>query len=599
MAAPSAASGTGGLLSPGHSPEVLPTQTVRIHVPIIAHTYQPPVPITVTFQYGLNGYTGVHDATISNYGDSGVNYGIDPGLWLRWQRSSLTSVRSALLRFDVSSIPSQATVLQARLYLYATVNTNPAELDALIFRVLRPWQEMETTWLQAQAGTPWAAPGANGAGADRAVQPTDRITLTTRFTWVSADVTSLTQYWVSNPGQNYGLLLQPTGTGDSANVQYTIASSQYPDPTLRPILEVTYIVLPGGGATATPTVPSATSTPTVTSTPSEPTATATPSATATPPPSWWHIGYQYRRRLTVQAAPEAPVQAGYSVSLTLNTDDLVTAGKLRLDRRDWRIVAWNGLGWAEIDRDVRAPAETWFRLVAPIPAGQSSQDYYVYYGNPSETVEPRASRDGVYAFYDDFDAYDIAKWPVPQPPFVDVANGVITVTAQNPTGPGDSWITSQPRFSLGHQVEIRARHPDYVYQQNRDADHGFSDDGHTNEAKLRSWNAQRFQRVNRVGDVSNSTIVQYGTKPADTDWHIFRITRLDAEHILFEIDAEGVETSTTNIPLMDLPVHIRAYHLEPGDQARNVVDWIRVRMIVTPEPVVVTGPEEHATFTTP
>jgi hypothetical protein len=265
-------------------------------------------------------------------------------------------------------------------------------------------------------------------------------------------------------------------------------------------------------------------------------------------------------------------------------------------------VAWNGWTWAELDRHVVGPAETWFALTRPISGGASDSLYYVYYNNPSETALPPEDKDDIYTLYDDFDSYDAAKWPWPPPTGVAVAGGVITVTAFNPSGePADSCpsaddcMLSRQTFGLGYQVEERARHPDYVYAKRHDADQGFSDDGHTNEAKLRSYDTAQFQRVNRSGGTS---VVAQCCKPADTAWHIFRVARLN-DRILFQIDDAPVETSTTHLPLIPLSAHIRAYSAEPLEPSRNVVDWIKVRPIVAVEPVVTSGREERAIFGVP
>jgi hypothetical protein len=388
-------------------------------------------------------------------------------------------------------------------------------------------------------------------------------------------------------------------------VRYELAAALHPDPGLHPILTVTYIVLPPPVPTVVPPTATSTATPTPTSNIPTPTVTASPTATATWTPSdaWWSTSYTYRRRLTVQTAPAYGVAAGYAVSLTLNTGQLVSEGKVRADLRDWRIVAWNGYTWMEIDRHVVGAAETWFSLTRPIAAASQDDLYYVYYGNPTETSAALADKTHIYTLYDDFDTYDTSTWPSPAPSGIQVGGGVITVTAFNADGgPADSCpgaydcMLSRQTFGVGYQVEHRARHPDYVYLKQHDADQGFSDDGHTHEVKMRSYNTGLFQRVNRDG---TTNVVAQCCKPADTSWHTFRVTRLDNSVILFQIDDSAVETSTTHLPLMPLSVHIRAYSNEPFEAARNVVDWIKVRPVVAVEPVVTVGREEQAEFRAP
>jgi hypothetical protein len=576
----------------------------RIFLPIIVKDNAPAQPVTATFQQGNGGYTGATDTYISSYGDPYAPHGFEPILAVRWQRTLVADAEATLLRFDLSAIPPTATVQSATLTMYVTgrSNFNPMTLSA--FGVLRPWAVTQANWYSATLTTAWAALGCNGINSDRLGLAADSVDIADTGLFITFNLTGLAQDWVRQPGSNAGVTLKPVGTSSSPSVRYEMAGALHPDPGLHPRLTITYIVLPSPPPTVVPGT--ATATPTPTQTASAPTATATPATptpTWTPQPSWWHTGYTYRRRLTVLTSPGNGVATGYSVSLTLNTDQLIAENKLRADRRDWRVVAWNGWTWLEIARDVVGPAETWFSLRSAVSADDADDLYYVYYGNPNEESEPLTDKAGVYAFYDDFDAYDSSRWPWPMPSGIEISGGVITVTAYNPDGgPADSCpgaydcMLSHQTFGVGYQVEQRARHPDYMYNKKHDADQGFSDDGHTNEAKLRSYNTGLFQRVNRDGATS---VVSQCCQPADTDWHVFRVARLDTQAILFQIDGGLVETSTTHLPLMPLSVHIRAYSEEPFEPSRNVVDWIKVRALVASEPAVLWGREESAEFRAP
>ncbi|NUQ39607.1 MAG: DNRLRE domain-containing protein, partial [Caldilineales bacterium] len=112
------------------------------------------------------------------------NYGLDQELALR-----PGPVRASLFRFDLSAIPAGALVSKAYLALYTTVQ--PGTFTGRIYRMLRPWSEMQANWNQAAAGQPWAAPGGQAA-VDRAAAPSAEITLAgvNQASWfdVTADV---------------------------------------------------------------------------------------------------------------------------------------------------------------------------------------------------------------------------------------------------------------------------------------------------------------------------------------------------------------------------------------------------------------------------
>ncbi len=229
-------------------------------------------PITVTLQQGREGYEGTRDTYLDKWHET-INYSTENQLKLR-----SIDVMAPLLRFHlVDRVPSNAQVQRATLSLYVTfAGANP--VDAQTFRVLRPWEVSQATWVQAADGVGWADKGCNGIGADREGIPSDTQTITGSHTWCDLDVTAMVQAWVSDPPSNYGVIVKSFGP---SVVGYDLASSRYSDPLARPKLVVVYLPYSTPTPTATPTPTfTATSTPTPTSTP-----TATPTLTPTSAPT--------------------------------------------------------------------------------------------------------------------------------------------------------------------------------------------------------------------------------------------------------------------------------------------------------------------------
>ena len=113
--------------------------------------------------------------------------------------------------------------------------------------------------------------------------------------------------------------------------------------------------------------------------------------------------YGYRKKITVTTGAAA-ASMGTSVKIGLDTAPLETASKLRTDRRDWRVVAYDRVAkvFTELDRDVLSPTETWFALQSDIDASSDSEtsgnhSYYVYYGQSNEEGLPPELLSGVYA----------------------------------------------------------------------------------------------------------------------------------------------------------------------------------------------------------
>lgn len=234
---------------------------------------------TIVLQEGSNGYAGVEDTFINGWSVD-TNYGTNTRLLVRsgeWM--------SALLRFDLSGLPAGVSVQEAKLGLYVSgrSNTNPITME--VYRLRRPWREMEATWNLARAGDAWGVPGAKAAGTDLDSAPLSRLQMNGISTWAEWDITAAVRDWLAAPASNFGVIVK---SFDLAGVQYNILSSESGNVTLRPRLTIRYVAGAPVPPTSTPTPVPATPTPTPTMTPT-PTATATaaptPTATPTQPPS--------------------------------------------------------------------------------------------------------------------------------------------------------------------------------------------------------------------------------------------------------------------------------------------------------------------------
>lgn len=233
----------------------------------------PPGQSEIVLQYGKDGYTQMWDTYISAWQET-ENYGQN---WTMKVRTG--DVRQALLKFDLSPLPVGASVTSAHLNLYVTDGTVHV-LDIGAYKVLRPWNENEATWILARANDPWAAPGCSAVGTDRAA--TGVYTQTVHGAigyWYSWDITSLVRDWLAEPGANHGMILRgASGT----STEYTVAAAQHLTQDWRPKLVIRYTL-----STPTPTA-TATRTATATHTPT-PEHTPTPTATPTATPPWGGI----------------------------------------------------------------------------------------------------------------------------------------------------------------------------------------------------------------------------------------------------------------------------------------------------------------------
>lgn len=240
------------------------------------------VPTTLIFQDNVFPdifYQGAADTYISLY-EPNTAYGTSVTMHIH---PNVSGRERGLVKFDISRIPANATVIEASLYLYAWYWTQPFPLSISAYKVKKHWNEADATWNRATSTEFWNSPGCSNPEYD--YDPASVVTTEVKnsrefFKW---NLAAMTQQWFSVPASNEGVLLVANGL----SVQYQFRTSEYASYTIRPYLVVTYVAdVPTPTLTRTSTrtaTATPTRTPTVTPTSQySPTPTSTPTRTATP-----------------------------------------------------------------------------------------------------------------------------------------------------------------------------------------------------------------------------------------------------------------------------------------------------------------------------
>ena len=202
---------------------------------------------TVTFQYGVSGYTGAVDTFLRGTTAGNTNFSTNTGL--EWDdNTGTTTDEMTLIRFtnlftsEGGPIPSGATITSASL-TYMTTNlsgSSTAEGDpANVYESLVDWVGSTVTY--------------NNFGGEAGVQADEynstliasapAVAASTQYT---INVTASLQRW-SNGTANYGWIFLPT-----ASDGVTLYSSDHATVTNRPLLSVTYTTGPVNHAPAQP-----------------------------------------------------------------------------------------------------------------------------------------------------------------------------------------------------------------------------------------------------------------------------------------------------------------------------------------------------------
>jgi len=162
---------------------------------------------------------------------------------------------------------------------------------------------------------------------------------------------------------------------------------------------------------------------------------------------WWNSSYGYSKQLNISNNDVGVLKEGYSVNLTLDTETMINAGKLKVDCSDLRVIWWNGINFIEIDRVNEtscdsASTEIWFKLQENISVSGSDNNYYIYFGNSNPGV-PLENKSNIYWFWDDFNDGNSDRWTVDSGDWAVNANNEYNQSnnagAYMSTSVGESW----------------------------------------------------------------------------------------------------------------------------------------------------------------
>ncbi len=192
------------------------------------------------------------DATIfeENAGSSDAK---SPGLFAG--RNNVDHLRRAFLRFDLAGIPAGVAVSSVQVRMSLT-RSNSSSVFGSLYRVSGAWGEGtsnagipggtgapatsgDPTWtMRAYPATPWASLGGDTAAVPSATTLVGSSLADTLWTTTPSLVGDV-QGWINLPATNFGWQLRM----DEAQIAPTakrFGSREQSDPSLRPVLSVTY-----------------------------------------------------------------------------------------------------------------------------------------------------------------------------------------------------------------------------------------------------------------------------------------------------------------------------------------------------------------------
>ncbi len=178
------------------------------------------------------------------------------------QGAATISLRRGLIQFDLSSIPDGSIITGATLTMHDVRGLNGNRIVSL-HRALADWgegashqdggmgapaEENDATWLYRfyNADDPTSSPKWNTPGGDFSpiVSASTVVYQNTGtdeqwFSWSDAGMIADLQFWLDNPLQNFGWLVQGDESMGQTAKRFSGSTSDYP-----PVLEITYQVVP-------------------------------------------------------------------------------------------------------------------------------------------------------------------------------------------------------------------------------------------------------------------------------------------------------------------------------------------------------------------
>ncbi len=155
---------------------------------------------------------------------------------------------AGIIKWNLSSIPSSATIQSAKLYLYLVDSGGDSTYTVSVHKIINHDPVLGSCNGYTYDGTnSWTANSQcyNNIPLAQADISTaeDSQDIGTDVGYKVWDITNMVKDWVSNPATNYGVLINSDSQASQDSYRY-FASSEYSDSTKRPKLVITYTVGP-------------------------------------------------------------------------------------------------------------------------------------------------------------------------------------------------------------------------------------------------------------------------------------------------------------------------------------------------------------------
>lgn len=152
--------------TPTRTPTITPSPTsTPTPTPTFTPTSTPTItPTTSSTVYTLvlqpNGANGLDTYILNTSATS--NYGNSADIGIGENNNTVNKLTRTLIKFDLSALPTNATIVSAKLSLWTSTDFSNVDTTYNIYRLKIPFNETQATWNRAAVGVNWQTAGASG-----------------------------------------------------------------------------------------------------------------------------------------------------------------------------------------------------------------------------------------------------------------------------------------------------------------------------------------------------------------------------------------------------------------------------------------------------
>jgi len=307
---------------------------------------------------------------------------------------------------------------------------------------------------------------------------------------------------------------------------------------------------------------------------------------------WWDTSWVYRKPINITENSGSTL-TDYQILVTVDTQSLISAGKMRTNGGDIRFTDTDGTTlinyWVESGINTTS-TKIWVKV--PSISASSTKTIYMYYGNPSATSISNGT--ATFIFFDDFSG-DLSKWTIEKTSgaYPLVENGYLVCGGGSTSGLyGHTSIGSSATYSgfQGGIIEGKLYLStnaigEIAFRGNYSNNTGYKSRADARGGQGISHLKPPYSGWNFLGSCSPS-----GTAIGTLAWKDFKVA-VNGSSFTIKVDGQTKtcsDSSYTSAGEIALQNHYGSY---------TRYDDIRVRKFASSEPTTSIGSEEVVTFT--